>query len=71
LVGRNPTVHQIEFIDLIVNHLTEQGYMDASRLYESPFTDLSLMGVEGMLPSEQVGELLGILKEIRQHATVA
>jgi type I restriction enzyme R subunit len=71
LVGRNPTSHQIEFIDLIVNHLTEQGYMDAARLYESPFTDLNPMGVEGIFPSEQVGELLGILKEIRQHAAAA
>ncbi len=68
LAGRNPTSHQIEFIDLIVNHLTEQGYIEASRLYESPFTDLNPMGVEGVFPSEQVGELLGVLTEIRRHA---
>jgi type I restriction enzyme, R subunit len=68
LVGRNPTSSQIEFVDLIVSHLTEQGYVDASRLYESPFTDLNPMGVEGLFPSDQVGELLGILKEIRLRA---
>jgi len=68
LVGRNPTGNQIEFIDLIVNHLTDQGYMDAARLYESPFTDLSPMGVEGVFPPEEVGELVGILKEIRRRA---
>ena len=68
LADRNPTSQQIEFIDIIVNHVTEQGYMDAARLYESPFTDLNPKGVEGVFPSEQVSELLGILKEIRQHA---
>jgi hypothetical protein len=30
-----------EFVDLIINHLTEHGVMDASRLYESPFTDIT------------------------------
>ena len=68
LADRNPTSQQIEFIDIIVNHVTEQGYMDAARLYESPFTDMNPRGVEGVFPSDQVGELLGILKEIRQHA---
>jgi type I restriction enzyme R subunit len=68
LSERKPTSQQIEFIDLIVNHLTEHGYVDASRLYESPFTDISPKGVEGVFPSDRVGELLGILTEIRQHA---
>jgi type I restriction enzyme R subunit len=68
LTGRNPTSSQIEFIDLIVNHLTDQGYMDAARLFESPFTDLNPRGVEGVFPSDQVGELLQVLGEIRQRA---
>jgi type I restriction enzyme R subunit len=71
LHDRQPTSQQIEFIDLVVNYLTEQGYMEAARLYESPFTDLSPMGVEGVFPSEQVGQLLGILKDMRQSASVA
>lgn len=68
---RNPTSQQIEFIDLIVNYLTEKGYMETSRLYESPFTDLNPMGVEGVFPSEQVGQLLGILQDMRLRASSA
>jgi type I restriction enzyme R subunit len=68
LTGRNPTSNQIEFIDLIVNHLTDQGYIDGARLFESPFTDLNPKGVEGVFPSDQVGELLSVLSEIRQRA---
>ena len=30
------SANQIEFVDLIVNHLTEHGVMDAAILYESP-----------------------------------
>jgi hypothetical protein len=38
------TATQIEFVNLIVNHLTEQGVMSANLLYESPFTDLAPTG---------------------------
>jgi type I restriction enzyme R subunit len=34
------TAAQIEFVNLIVNHITEQGMTLPSLLYESPFTDL-------------------------------
>lgn len=54
-----------------MNYLTEKGYMETSRLYESPFTDLNPMGVEGVFPSEQVGQLLGILQDMRLRASSA
>ena len=60
--------NQIEFINLIVNHLTEHGMMDATLLYESPYTDLNPRGVEGIFDSSQVDELLLILKDIRLNA---
>jgi len=40
-------------------------------LYESPFTDFSPKGVEGVFSSEQVQQLIGVLSEVRQRATVA
>jgi type I restriction enzyme R subunit len=40
LMGKVTTANQIEFVDLIINHLTEHGVMGAALLYESPFTDL-------------------------------
>jgi EcoEI R protein C-terminal len=35
LSGRTLTANQIEFIDLIINYLTEHGAMEPDRLYES------------------------------------
>ena len=35
------TANQIEFVNLVIDHLTEHGVIEARRFYESPFTDLS------------------------------
>jgi type I restriction enzyme R subunit len=59
---------QIEFVNLIVNHLTEQGVMSASLLYESPFTDLAPTGPDGLFDAAQVERLLAVLNEVEAAA---
>lgn len=71
LDGRTLNASQIEFVDLIVNHLTEHGVMSPALLYESPFTDLAPRGPDGLFPSSQVDELLSILGRVRAAATAA
>ena len=41
LTGKTLNASQIEFVNLIVDHLTEHGVMGAALLYESPFTDVT------------------------------
>ena len=70
LAGKTLTANQIQFINLVIDYLTQSGWMRASQLYESPFTDYSPRGVEGMFDSTQVTQLLSVLDSIRQKAAV-
>ena len=68
IVGTTATASQLEFIDLIVQYLTENGVMDAARLYESPFTDISQQGPETLFLPCRVTEMIQVLNEIRKRA---
>ena len=68
VVGTTATASQLEFIDLIVQHLTENGVMDVDRLYESPFTDISQQGPEALFMPLRVTEMVRVLDEIRARA---
>jgi type I restriction enzyme, R subunit len=71
LQGRRLTANQHQFVELVIDCLTEQGYVDPAILYESPFTDLSAKGIDGVFPSPEVTQIVGILAEIRQRALAA
>ena len=66
--GTTATASQIEFIDLIVQYLTENGVMEPDRLYESPFTDINPLGPEGVFPSAKVDQMVQVLAGIRKSA---
>jgi type I restriction enzyme R subunit len=71
LDGRTLTGNQIEFIDLIINHLTEHGVMGAALLYESPFTDIAPHGPDDLFTSDDVDRLVAVLDHVRAAAEAA
>jgi type I restriction enzyme R subunit len=71
LEGKTLTANQIEFVNMVVDHLTEHGVMDKSLLYESPFTDRTPRGPDALFASAQVDELLAVLDRVRAGAIAA
>jgi type I restriction enzyme R subunit len=71
LAGKTFSASQIEFVNLIVDHLTEHGVMDVALLYQSPFTDVTPRGPEGLFDRSQLEELIGVLEQVRRTATAA
>jgi len=62
------TVDQIRFVNLIVEHLTDNGVMEARRLYESPFTDHAPHGPDMIFPEAVLDGLILTLDTVRAHA---
>ena len=71
IAGKTLGANQLEFVNLIVDHLTEHGTMDARRLYESPFTDVTPHGPEGLFSAASVDLLIAALDDIRRTAIAA
>jgi type I restriction enzyme R subunit len=68
LGGKTLRANQIEFLNLIIDHLTDHGCMDAQLLYDSPYTDFSPRGVDGVFESKEVDELVSILDDVKKRA---
>lgn len=61
------TADQNEFVGMVIDYLTERGVMDPRSLYESPFTDINSMGIDGLFESAEVIELLQIIEDVKNR----
>lgn len=62
---------QTEFIDMIVDHLTDSGIVEPATFYESPFCDLNDMGIAGVFSKDQAVRIINIVREINSSAEAA
>ena len=54
LRDRTFTAQQLDVVNLIIDHLAATGIVEASRLYESPFTDRAPTGPDFLFSGEDV-----------------
>jgi type I restriction enzyme R subunit len=66
LDGQTYTADQIRFVSYIIDHLTRNGSLDPSLLYEQPFTDIHYEGPDGIFTDTQADELLAIVQGVNQ-----
>jgi len=66
--GKTLTANQIDFLNQIIEHLTERGQMDPRQLYESPFTDFDPLGVSGLFNAVEAQAVIEIVKDVSRRA---
>lgn len=66
--GRNFTADQLHFLNLVIDHLTVNGIMEPSLLYEPPFTELSPLGPEGLFPEADVQLLVNTIEQVQKNS---
>jgi type I restriction enzyme R subunit len=62
------TPEQIEFIELVIEELTQNGVVPPERLFEPPFTDINAQGPTAVFPMGQVTRIVKVLDEVRARA---
>ncbi|WP_210489883.1 DEAD/DEAH box helicase family protein [Rufibacter aurantiacus] len=67
----NPTLNaqQIRFMDMIIQYLTTNGVIEAEKLFEPPFTEIS-GGLLGVFNSDQANELVTLIGQVNSYAEV-
>jgi type I restriction enzyme R subunit len=68
-ISAGASAKQIEFIELVIEHLTEQGTMDPGLLYESPFTDLAPSGPEQVFDLQGARKLVDAIESLNASAS--
>jgi type I site-specific restriction endonuclease len=68
LAAGTATAAQIEFINMVIEHLTDQGIMDPELLYEPPFTGIAPTGPEHLFDEAKVTRLFIKIKAINDSA---
>jgi type I restriction enzyme R subunit len=69
LENRQLNAQQLDFVNLIVDHLTQCGWMRPEQLYSSPFTDEFSAGPNGVFTENgTIKSLISTLTAIRENA---
>ena len=72
-VQDNPslTAKQMQFLQLLQNHIAKNGGVSVEQLYEKPFTTLDTQGVDGVFEEVLADQLIELLAKFEKSPTPA
>ncbi len=68
MTGKMLSGNQIEFLNLVINHLSQRGWIKVGTLYTSPFTDIHPLGVDGLFDESSTLALLTAVRSVQANA---
>jgi type I restriction enzyme, R subunit len=71
VAGTALTSQQLDFLQVLTNHLVESGKVPPSALFDSPYNELAPSGPDVLFGNDKVVELFGILRSIEDSARVS
>ena len=66
--GNRLNGNQTEFLNLVIDYLSESGIVEPKRFYESPFTDFDDLGIAGVFSTDQSKRIIQIVRDINNAA---
>lgn len=67
-IADGASADQIEFISMVIEHLTRNGLIDPGLLYDSPFSDLTPDGPDGLFPEGTVDRFMSSVRQLNRNA---
>ena len=71
LQNQTLTAGQQNFINLIIDHLTQKGHIAPKMLYESPYTNIHSAGVDGVFGGDSGDRLFKVIEGVNEMAVGA
>lgn len=59
---------QIRFIEMVIDHLTIRGTLEASQLYEPPFNQIHYEGIDGVFGDGDADNIFGVVEAFNESA---
>jgi type I restriction enzyme R subunit len=67
-IADGKSADQIEFVGMVIEHLCRNGVIDPGLLYDSPFTDKTPDGPDGVFESAEVESFLEHVRSMNRSA---
>ena len=68
LDDRRYSRNQIQFVNLVIDYLTEHGVVDPARVYEQPFTGVAPQGPDALFTSADLDRLFDGIEQVKTAA---